>query len=702
MEIKPKLADLTPYLGALLLKATDPQKTIDAAFAKEMAKTIKEAIKAAGATIEQPFPVEKAGDALWVGAFVYRRTETPSWWKAGPDEAHLELVVVAAKGPLVAISASEGSLRDALFKAPGKAAPLSRSTMHMAFIGPRATTAWLNGIHAPTAVKADAKMLSGTALEHAIDPLGDQSYYLSALRSWPDIAGLTRSKPVAQATLAKPKPAAAATAEPIAEAAKPKAVAARAGAAKTKKTPPERYETANVGVAPGRSRVWLGRPQSWDLFVKAIEALLDHLASDPKGKSYEAYSRLAQEVGADAALGKAYATAILPRELLNEDAEAAPQVLEQARRLAYDTEFLITPAAKGGFTTQVRFDALDLGRLQVELEPGAAGKVRLKPTWLPDDDAAKEDRDGAAGAEHDAVQDEEATTPWAEDPVAEAALYTHQALKARITALVTDEATFKVYYDSNHTLADGRIYSAGYSDHPFPWTFEPFEKWNIHREKPVVTGLKLVDALLSGRDTSLFDYVRDTYAADGFLLCDDGSMELADFIHLGRDDVLRLIHVKSAGGKKRKRTDGLQLSVSDFEVVTAQAIKNLRHLDPTLLAERLKTRNRRAVSRATWIDGVPQDERLKTDPKAKTTDREAFLKALAARKPFADTIVMIVQPRLTNAEAKICAGKTDDRGLRLKQLNGLMLAADLSCKARGARLVALADKTVEDEEPAVS
>jgi hypothetical protein len=68
---------------------------------------------------------------------------------------------------------------------------------------------------------------------------------------------------------------------------------------------------------------------------------------------------------------------------------------------------------------------------------------------------------------------------------------------------------------------------------------------------------------------------------------------------------------------------------------------------------------------------------------------------------YADTVVMIVQPRPTSAEEEICAGKTDGCGPRLMQLNGLMLAADLAVKARGARLVALAAKTSKDDEPAL-
>src|SRR3546814_1095884 len=41
-----------------------------------------------------------------------------------------------------------------------------------------------------TGVQTCALPISGVSLEHAIDPIGDQSYYFSAVRSTPDVKGL--------------------------------------------------------------------------------------------------------------------------------------------------------------------------------------------------------------------------------------------------------------------------------------------------------------------------------------------------------------------------------------------------------------------------------------------------------------------------------------------------------------------------------
>jgi hypothetical protein len=106
-------------------------------------------------------------------------------------------------------------------------------------------------------------------------------------------------------------------------------------------------------------------------------------------------------------------------------------------------------------------------------------------------------------------------------------------------------------------------------------------------------------------------------AATGWLICDDGSMESADFIHFA-DTVtpprLSLIHVKGSGSATADRG----ISVSDYEVVVGQAVKNLRYLDRTNIAEKLGFEAGKKIASAAWRNGVRQ------------TDRKAVLKALKA------------------------------------------------------------------------
>lgn len=67
-----------------------------------------------------------------------------------------------------------------------------------------------------------------------------------------------------------------------------------------------------------------------------------------------------------------------------------------------------------------------------------------------------------------------------------------------------------------------------------------------------------------GRDggNSLFAWVVDHYA-DGWLTCDDGQGEVADFVHLSPEGDLTLIHIKKAGSLNRR------MSAGPYEEVTA-------------------------------------------------------------------------------------------------------------------------------------
>ena len=76
--------------------------------------------------------------------------------------------------------------------------PVNRTRIKDAFVGPEAKTIWLNGVHTSTAVKADSKALNGTSLEHALDPLGDQSYALSCDSKPPSRRWFTAGLPAAR------------------------------------------------------------------------------------------------------------------------------------------------------------------------------------------------------------------------------------------------------------------------------------------------------------------------------------------------------------------------------------------------------------------------------------------------------------------------------------------------------------------------
>jgi hypothetical protein len=461
------------------------------------------------------------------------------------------------------------------------------------FVGTEAAAIWLNGVHTPTAVKANTKFLTGVSLEYALDPLGDQTYRYSAIRSHPDIPG--------------------------------------------RKDGPAR--SLMVGAAPDGARVWIGRPADWQLFAEQLAAILDHAL---KGKpAPDVYDFLAQPIDDTSVVKDPYGIAIVPGELLSEDA-IDEQQREEARRWAYDARFEIV--GKDGLSLDLEpyLNGLRLGRvtLVVTFEHGVA---RLTTRWT----------DKPSGAEKQ---------------------------RSDCDTVLTDPDKVKVYYDSGHTVMQGRCYAAGFTDQPFGWTFESMKGFEVDREKPDFSkGNPLAKVIGLKTDRSLFGFVTRKLFPKGWLACDDGSMELADFIHVDPDKaVVTLIHVKASQTKKPSRT----VSVADYEIVVSQAVKNVRHLDRRNLEAELRNGKGKKIGAAVWKDGKKQ------------SNRDGLLAAVKALPPTATKVAMVLQPRLTSTELADCADPKvpKARRMRMKQLNALMLAARLSAMACGAELCAVAER----------
>lgn len=230
-----------------------------------------------------------------------------------------------------------------------------------------------------------------------------------------------------------------------------------------------------------------------------------------------------------------------------------------------------------------------------------------------------------------------------------------------------------VYYRSGHVFTGRGIWCERPRSVTFPnWRFEDFEDCDVSREKPRKSGAQDIhDAIGRAGDLSLFGWVARHYSA-GWLTCDDGSRETADFLHISRDGTLTVIHVKAAEKSIRRR-----IAPSAYEVVASQAAKNLVFAD----MERLRMRLRRApVQRpACWRDGV------------RISNRDEFFEQLDARDATNAMKVVIVQPHLTqDMYDKVRYEKYGDRPsedlLRLHLLDSLLNSARSSVTGVGADL----------------
>lgn len=595
------IKDLTPFLAPALLDSTD--QSTDAVLLDKLGKAAKAKIKGSDGVVRRV--INESDDQVrdfYLRTIIYEEVRSPAWAppNALSDKTH-QLIIIAVQGTRAALNASDGTMRDRILKGLRPARPVPRTAIEP-FVGDEASVLHLSGVHTPTAVKPNSKSLTGSALEHALDPLGDQTFVLSSVRSRPGVPGLVDAK----------------------------------------------NRPASIGAAPGGGRIWVGRQKSLDDFVATMERIFLHAQTVPASPRF---AMLAQQISDTSAVQGAYEISLTPRDLLSEDFVDAADY-EFARKWAYDASFEVAPPAQGtepGLSLTIDCTLLGVSLGQADLAVGLTdGVVALALTW----------KNPAASITNN-----------------------HQECRRALT----DANMIKIHYESGHAIAQGRCYSSQYTDQPFDWTFQSFQGYDREKEKPAFAKPQtLATAIGAGGDDSLFAFVVEKLFVDaagkpkGWLACDDGSMELADFIHLDpTTKVVTLVHVKASGSAKPDR----QASVCDFEIVVSQAVKNLRHLERRPLGEELTKGKGKKIGSAVWKDGVRQ------------TNRDDFLKAIGRLPDRYRKVAMVVQPRLTQAEVKACENlaKGNNRLLRMQQLNTLLLASRLSAMACGAELVAVVD-----------
>jgi hypothetical protein len=236
----------------------------------------------------------------------------------------------------------------------------------------------------------------------------------------------------------------------------------------------------------------------------------------------------------------------------------------------------------------------------------------------------------------------------------------------------------KIWYDSGHALSSRSLFEIRYRDMPFRgYRWGGFTHFDVTREKP--EPLSEI-----GQQNSLFCWTKGHWpkggeSPGGWLACDDGSMEIADFIHLdnrSNPPVLSLIHVKGAGSDRPNRG----ISVSKYEVVTGQAVKNLRSLDRLILEEGLRGGIGRKIGSLVWHNRRP-------------SNRAQMLDALSAIGSDYERKVVIIQPHLQRTTYENARQHSRSRdAARLRQLDALLLGAEAAVHGTGAELVAVGER----------
>lgn len=395
-----------------------------------------------------------------------------------------------------------------------------------------------------------------------------------------------------------------------------------------------------VGVAPRNSSIWAGPSTGWPDFLRFSEILFVQLENTvPVDAPLPVLAVSSSEL---TAVKDAFDLAFSPPELLLDAPDLAGPDRAQIEYWALHTTFEVIPNPDTAHVdANVTIDGEALGTVHIDLEPQRRKIVpRVNGESLSQDTSPKL-------AE---VMKKCRTTGW-----------------------------LKIWYTSSHTFMDDQVFFTRFREFPFQgFEWCEFAGFNVGKEKPSKDEITHENKPI-GTDDSLFCWVLkhwpnldgSTTQPGGWLACDDGAGEMADFVHF--DEVTRklsLLHVKASSSLSPAR----EVSVSDYELVTSQAEKNLRFVDSGIAIGSLRAGLEHKIAASVWHDRQP------------TTRGEmlAYLDTLGAN--YSRQLV-IVQPRLTRTRLERArAAPNTVEGLRLRQLDTLLLSAGASAGTIGTVL----------------
>jgi len=616
----------TPYLSVSLYRAANGEAVASSELLTAIRDLARDNADKKGAerprfpAVQDPF-IESDGTAIAWAHYVEKRS--PSWFAGeGVTDTLNQLVIVAKRGDLYALLFSDNGLRSPVAKKVLRATNgpfarirrLSSTEINKAFVESQVRTLWLSGTHRRTAIKPDSKMLSGLELETSLDPLGDQTYYFSSVRSTMSLS--------------------------------------------------DQLTSAVVGASPTGSRIWIGPTRSWEDFIITLGLILDRAANcmNDAARPDRPLPILASAITTLEGIEQPYDLAFIVPEQVNDGAgPVGEDELRWLQQFGDAAKFEVTAVAgSANFEADVYWADVRLGRLAYEFEQTLGSDVRLKIRKL--DGFDNEDRD------------------------------------AEMLKICRQPDHITVYFDTGHTFSRGHFYETRFRDARFSdwqWVSMAHDGTAFWQEKPLDGKRFAVENTGNAEDRSLFGMVvrhwpnlEERGQQTGWLVCDDGAMESADFIHV--NDIsdppeLTLIHVKGSGSDNVNRG----LSVSDYEVVVGQAIKNLRHVDRGLLREKLAANAQGVLQNAVWHNGQRQE------------NREALLAMLDGLGSHLKTKVVVFQPRVRrsvfdNIRVKMANGNLADADVRrMQQLDALLLGARADFLSLGVDFVVIADADVQ-------
>jgi hypothetical protein len=409
-----------------------------------------------------------------------------------------------------------------------------------------------------------------------------------------------------------------------------------------------------IGVSPRKSAIWAGPSNDFPSFCASVAHLLEAVEAvvAPVDDPLPVLATALHDIVSLGNVAGAFDAAITPMELLDTTLPAADFVYaERWSKLS----FTVVSQPGPNLTAEIAMsDAAGvshpIGAIQINFDISLPESIHVAATPVP------------------------------------AAVVHHAALLAEAIEMINRKPSWlRVWYQSGHGFSDGAFSLSRLRDQPFPYSWGDFAGFNVGKEKPLPA--PAVPAMIGAQD-SLFCWVRTRWWSNpnpllpptGWLACNDGTRELADFIHLdipaGNPAVLSLIHVKASDNTDPARP----IALGDFEIVVSQAEKNLRFIEMKRLADEFVNFLDHNLFDAVWHNGVADT-------------RANMLAALQAAPLFPRVRVIVIQPRVTqtavNAARPAAVGTIAHRAIH--QLDTLLLSAAATCRGIGAEFQVIGD-----------
>lgn len=523
----------------------------------------------------------------------YCINKTPSWTKRSDiQDIENHVVLTVTMGSYVAFYFSEKGMKDSIreyFKSSyfPNLHPVEISHLNHLFINEdNIKMLWLLGIHGKNTFKADSKVLGGNSVAESLDPLEDQSYMMSAVRT--EIG-------------------------------------------KTNKT---------IGLNPFKSSIWKGPCKDWATFEKNVIEILDTLNSNSQNNT-SPIGILASPINELNGVKDAYDFSVIDPDFV--PYEMSLTKTELIRKIAAKYKVEISPTLNTSFSLKVFYEDIHCGDINV--------KVLIK-----DYEVSFE------------VDKQYITTQKKE-------ILNNYAKILKYPELI------KCWYESGHAVVNSWIFKTDYKDVTYDgFIWADFEDFNICQEKPLTS--EALDLSKIGMQKSLFCWVKNrwnsrwdtaekfntTEKPTGWLYCDDGAGEKADFIHIDEHNgkiIISLIHIKAANSSSVKR----RVSVGAHDIVLSQAVKNLRYSNRKNLIQDLTDRATNSQNKMCW------HENKLIQPREFINN----LSSLNANPNKLKTRVIVIQPHTT----KSYYTQLQNNNIK-RQLDVLLVSSDNAIKSSGA------------------